>query len=555
MYQYCGSTEALPCLRRITDWAEQNLGRGRGYAFNAGNGETEWYTLSENLYRAYLLTDDPRYRDFAAVWEYRDFWNHFAHQTSIFPPQTNLPTVTRYHAHSHVNALSGAAAAYLVSGEQHYLDTLVNAYEFIQTDLCYATGGFGPDEDWTPREALSAKLRTSHNSFETQCGSWAAFKMTRYLIRLTGDGRYGDWTERILYNGIGTTIPMAPDGSVQYFSDYNIAGGRKSNHNAWSCCTGTRPQAAADYANLVYFHGPASLHVNLYLPATVEWTCGLVPVTVAMQTSFPAEEQVEFTVHCKEPVSFALKFRMPGWLAGPAQAAVNGAPAPLVLDDRHWGALERRWHDGDRVSLTLPMRFRISRFGSDTDAPYALLRGPVVLAAESPEGNPAEWLKPQAATNLQQALIPCPGTPMTWRLKANAEVLFKPYYAYRQNEPYFLYLSPRPDDILRFSGDWHFGGNLRYCNEPGATVHMVFEGTGVRWLGNRFDDAGQAAVCIDGRPVAVVDQYGAGRNLPFEWKYEGLPAGKHEITLTVRKERNASSVNSYLNILGFERLQ
>ena len=31
------------------------------------------------------------------------------------------------------------------------------------------------------REELITKLRTSHNSFETQCGSWAAFKLTKYL--------------------------------------------------------------------------------------------------------------------------------------------------------------------------------------------------------------------------------------------------------------------------------------------------------------------------------------------------------------------------------------
>ena len=29
----------------------------------------EWYTLTENLYRAYLVTGNQRYRDFGAVWE------------------------------------------------------------------------------------------------------------------------------------------------------------------------------------------------------------------------------------------------------------------------------------------------------------------------------------------------------------------------------------------------------------------------------------------------------------------------------------------------------
>ena len=63
MQVYCGSTEAPGYLRRITDWAERNLSRARPYGADAN----EWYTLSENLYRAYLATGDRRYRDFAAV--------------------------------------------------------------------------------------------------------------------------------------------------------------------------------------------------------------------------------------------------------------------------------------------------------------------------------------------------------------------------------------------------------------------------------------------------------------------------------------------------------
>ena len=70
-YLYCGNGEALNSLNRITAWAERNLRRSR----RVGDTSTEWYTLSENLYRAYLATGDARYRDFAAVWEYPEYWD------------------------------------------------------------------------------------------------------------------------------------------------------------------------------------------------------------------------------------------------------------------------------------------------------------------------------------------------------------------------------------------------------------------------------------------------------------------------------------------------
>ena len=36
-----------------------------------------------------------------------------------------------FHAYSHVNTLSSAAMAYAVSGEERYLKTIVNAYDWL----------------------------------------------------------------------------------------------------------------------------------------------------------------------------------------------------------------------------------------------------------------------------------------------------------------------------------------------------------------------------------------------------------------------------------------
>jgi DUF1680 family protein len=86
----------------------------------------------------------------------------------------------------------------------------------------------------------------------------------------TGDARYGDWIEALALNGIGVSIPMTLDGRVFYYSDYNLGGGHKEDFDAsraWSCCSGTRPQAVADYADLVYFHDRDNLYVNLFTPA------------------------------------------------------------------------------------------------------------------------------------------------------------------------------------------------------------------------------------------------------------------------------------------------
>ena len=74
------------------------------------------------------------------------------------------------------------------------------------------------------------------------------------------------------------------------------------------------------------------------------------------------------------------------------------------------------------------------------------------------------------------------------------------------------------------------------------------------WLGYRFDDAGLAQVLIDGSAVATVDQYGPGRNLPFEWSSDDLFPGWHTIQIRVLGQRNPSALNNYINVAGFHAI-
>ena len=84
------------------------------------------------------------------------------------------------------------------------------------------------------------------------------FKLTRYLMELTGEAGYGSWAEKLLYNGCGGQPPITQDGKVMYYADYFINGGLKSTEDGrlqdngasfeWQCCTGTFPQDVAEYA-------------------------------------------------------------------------------------------------------------------------------------------------------------------------------------------------------------------------------------------------------------------------------------------------------------------
>ena len=225
--RYARHDTAAEMLSRVVDYAAKTLDRTRTPAAprpwdNHSGHPGEWYTLGENHYRAYELTGDAKYKDFGDVWRYDAYWSKLA--------ETADPAdAYGVHAYSHVNSWSSCAMAYAVTGDAKLLRTLKNAYDFLQNTQCYATGGYGPVERIMPSNGnLGVARRARQNSCETPCCTWAGFKLARYLMTFTGEARFGDWMERLLYNGIGAALPITENGKNFYYADYRLAGGIKN---------------------------------------------------------------------------------------------------------------------------------------------------------------------------------------------------------------------------------------------------------------------------------------------------------------------------------------
>ena len=372
MYVYGGNKQAISHLERITAWAEKNLDRTRrtpGWndrGFSADG--TEWYTLAENLYRAYEATGDPRYKAFASVWHYDNYWGMFNGPN---------PRPDYRHAYSHCNTLSSAAMAYAVSSDSKYLDTIVNAQDWFQRTQVYATGGFGPNEELMPADgSLGESLDTVASTFETECCSWAIFKLSRYLMSFTGLAKYGDWVEQMFYNGIGAGLPMQPDGHTFYYSDYRVGGGIKvyREDQKWCCCSGTYSQAIPDYHNLIYLHDREALYVNLFVPSEVSWQ----GITLRQETDYPESQSSTLTIGGPNPAQFPLRVRIPGWCHR-ASVSVNGQRQNVSCSPGTWASLDRKWNPGDKVSIELPMEIVSAPVDAQHPKRVALVYGPTVL--------------------------------------------------------------------------------------------------------------------------------------------------------------------------------
>ena len=156
----------------------------------------ESYTLAENLFLTYERTGKTQYRELG---------KKFLLDRSFFDPLSeNQNVLPGLHAYSHMNALSSGMQGYLKLGDPKYLRAVTNAMNMIWKDQSFATGGWGPREAFveTGKGELGKSLAETHYSFETGCGGYAHFKITRYMLALTRDPRYGDSMEKVLYNAL-----------------------------------------------------------------------------------------------------------------------------------------------------------------------------------------------------------------------------------------------------------------------------------------------------------------------------------------------------------------
>jgi hypothetical protein len=431
---YAGQSAAGPLLERTLDFAIRTYSRERVPADRTTlNGRpAEWYTFPENLYRAYQLTADPKIKAFADSYRYDAYWNKFA-----APPAD----ASGVHAYSHVNSFSSAAMTYAVTGDPVYRTIIKNAYDYLQNTQCYATGGYGPMERLVASDGtLGRSLEARNATFETVCGSWAGFKLSRYLMQFTGEARYGDWAERLLYNGVGAALPITTGGKHFYYADYRVGGGMKVYKvSRYSCCSGSLIQNLADYHNLIYYKDEAGLYVNFYLPSEVTWQRPEGEVKATLQTTYPETETATLRLDMKQSAHFALRFRVPAWTRN-ASVTVNGAAAAVDCKPGTWAEIVRTWQPADRVEIRIPLSLRMEPVDRQHPRRVAVVHGPVVLVMDDwvfetiprlPEPPDVEkWLVADDAPGVFR-LAPPDGT----RVQAK----FRPFYAVGEVTPYRMY--------------------------------------------------------------------------------------------------------------------
>lgn len=374
-----GVEESKELLSRVLAGAEPLLpARGRDRIGKKDPPYDETFVMPENLFTAYELTGNPKFRELALRYLLdRELFDVLARGGDPFPGQ---------HAYSHAIALSSGGKALLTLGDSKYYDALHRAFVLLTTEQQFASGGWGPNETFIEphKGQLYDSLSSTVDHFETPCGAYAATKLARYLLRTTAEAerrvQYADYLERVLYNTILAVKLPDSNGDYPYYSTYSPVAAKVYYQKKWPCCSGTLAQTVADYPLNIYMQTERGLDVNLFTASQVNWRQGAYNVVLSQETNYPASDKVLLRLRPSQAIEFTLNVRVPSWATGRMKLYVNGKPAGSGSPGTY-ATLRRRWVAGDIVEFNVPQEFRTEAIDDKHPETVALMRGPVQYVA------------------------------------------------------------------------------------------------------------------------------------------------------------------------------
>lgn len=331
--------------------------------------KTEQGGMNDALAELYAATGERRWLDLARRFDQRRY---------VEPLAAGVDRLRGEHVNSLIPNIVGTARQYELTGNERDRRIAEFFWRQVTTHRCYATGGTSHHEHWrTEPDHLARELG---DFTQETCCTYNLLKLTRHLFCWSPEPRYADYYERALYTSIlATQNPRS--GMMMYFVPLGSGRWKMYNHptEAFWCCTGTGLESHARYGESIYYHDANGLWVNLFIPSRLSWPeKGL---RLFQETRFPEDPRTALRLELDAPTELTVRVRIPEWVGDRCRVRVNGGPAGPSPRPGSYLELRRRWKDGDRIEVDLPMSLRSWPMPDDPTV-VAFLYGPLVLAGD-----------------------------------------------------------------------------------------------------------------------------------------------------------------------------
>jgi uncharacterized protein len=355
---------------------------------------------------------------------------------------------------------------YQLSGDPKHLEAIYKGIESLMKYHGQAHGMFSSDE-W---------LAGTHPSQGVELCAVVEYMFTmENLVRIFGDGQFGDILEKVAFNALPAAI-SSDWTSHQYDQQVNQVSCNVAKRN-WSngadanifglephfgCCTANMHQGWPKLTSHLWMSdGRGGLAAVSYAPCSVKTTVGKgTTATLEISGGYPFNEEITVKLSLDTTDRFAISFRVPAWCETP-QLLINGVKVELSII-QGYAKIERDWIKETVIQLTLPMKVQtLSRHNFAIN----VVRGPLVYVLPIVEN----WQKIVERAKFHDWEV-YPVSP--WKYGILSDASFEVVKSAISTQPYDVTMTPiKLKTRGKLIRDWHMEGN----NADSPPMHPVVD--------------------------------------------------------------------------------
>jgi len=394
-YQATGKRTFLDIALKNADLIDSVFGPGKKIGV-PGHQEIEI-----GLVKLYRVTGKKKYLDLAKFFLDE---RGYPHDRELFGEysQDHMPVIQQTepvgHAVRAAYMYSGMTDVAALTGDAEYRKALDTLWNNVTGKKMYITGGigshsggesFGGDYDLPNASAYCETCAAIANAF------W-----NHRMFLLSGDAKYLDVLERVLYNGIISGIDLSGDA---FFYPNPLTSYGQHKRSPWftcACCPSNVTRFVPSVPGYVYATQGEDVFVNLFVQNEAQIQTDGRMIRIEQETNYPWDGKVAIAVDPEKAGTFTISVRIPGWARNQpvpsdlyfylnatgdgVRVQVNGEPLDLPVENG-FVRIDRKWQKGDTIGLEIAMpihRVLSNEKVAENEGRVALQRGPLVYCAE-----------------------------------------------------------------------------------------------------------------------------------------------------------------------------
>ncbi len=301
----------------------------------------------------------------------------------------------------------GATDVYAETGEAELLEALERIWDNAVNSKMYITGGTSAQHHGaSQRPELGGYAGAVHEAFGYEyqlpnataynetCANIAHAMWNWRMLNLSGDAKYSDIVELVLYNSMLSSMSL--DGiKFCYTNPLRWYGAEhpllsQDTRERWYllfcyCCPTNTARTIAQLHNWFYSASDDGFWIHLYGSNSLKTTLAdNAEFALTQETDYPWDDVIRIAIDAAPASELSLRLRIPGWVDAPS-LRINGEATRQDLTPGSYAELKRAWRAGDVIELSLPMQPKLIKAHPKAEEirnHVAVMRGPIVYCLE-----------------------------------------------------------------------------------------------------------------------------------------------------------------------------